>query len=313
MASRKQNGIYVECAIRAPLERVWALTQTPELHQRWDLRFSHITYLPKVTAEEPQRFLYETRIGFGAAIRGTGESVATKRTDGDTVSSLRFDSADPKSLICEGAGYWRYVENGDTLRFFTWYDYRVRFGTLGRAVDRLIFRPLMGWATAWSFDRLRLWAEEGIAPEQAMQLLAIHALARVTLAILWFWHGLVPKLIFRDVDEITMLVQAGVPASMLPFTLRSFGIAEVAMAILVLATWRWRGMFAVQIVLMVMALAGVAVRSPSYLTHAFNPVTLNLLVAVVAAIGWITCSRLPSAGHCVRIDPRLNPKHEEMH
>jgi hypothetical protein len=26
----------------------------------------------------------------------------------------------------------------------------------------------MGWATAWSFDRLRLWLERGITPERAL-------------------------------------------------------------------------------------------------------------------------------------------------
>ena len=46
MADRKQNGIYVECLIKAPLDTIWALTQHPEMHQRWDLRFSRITYLP---------------------------------------------------------------------------------------------------------------------------------------------------------------------------------------------------------------------------------------------------------------------------
>ncbi len=313
VADRNQIGIYVECRINAPLERVWALTQIPSMHQRWDLRFSNITYLPKATPEEPQRFLYETRIGFGAAIRGTGESVATRQTGSEAVSSLRFDSADPKSLIRDGAGYWRYVESGDTLRFFTWYDYRVRFGILGRAVDKAIFRPLMGWVTAWSFDRLRLWAEEAIAPEQAMQLFAIHAVARVALAFVWLWHGLVPKLIFRNADELTMLMQAGVPASLLPHMLQLFGTAEIAMALLVLATWRWRSMFVLQPMLMAAALAGVAMRSPAYLTHAFNPVTLNLLVIAIAAVGWIASTHLPSARRCLRIDPRLNPKHEEMH
>ena len=308
-----QAGIYVECTIDASLERVWELTQNPEMHQRWDLRFSRITYLPKASPDEPQRFLYETRIGFGAAIRGTGESVATKQTGGDTVSSLRFDSDDPKSLIREGAGYWRYVQTGGKLRFFTWYDYRVRFGIFGRAVDKVIFRPMMGWATAWSFDRLRLWAEEGVPPEHAMQCSAIHALARIAIAFVWLWHGLIPKLIFHDADEINMLVQAGVPAFLLPRLVSLFGIAEIAMAILVLLTWRRRAMFPLQAILMLGALAGVAVRSPGYLTHAFNPVTLNLLVVALAAAGWLASPRLPSARRCLRVDPRLNPAHEEMH
>jgi hypothetical protein len=64
----RMPGIYVETAIRAGLDDVWQKTQNPELHQRWDLRFSLIRYLPKREGE-PQRFLYETRIGLGLAIR----------------------------------------------------------------------------------------------------------------------------------------------------------------------------------------------------------------------------------------------------
>jgi hypothetical protein len=56
-------------------------------------------------------------------------------------------------------------------RFITRYDYDTRFGAPGRVLDRLVFRPLLGWATAWSFDRLRLWLEEGIAPETALRRL----------------------------------------------------------------------------------------------------------------------------------------------
>ena len=79
------------------------------------------------------------------------------------------------SLIREGSGYWRYVPTGDGIRFLTWYDYRTRFGPFGRVIDRLIFRPLMGWATAWSFDRLRLWIERGIDPALSMQRSLAHA------------------------------------------------------------------------------------------------------------------------------------------
>jgi hypothetical protein len=59
--------IYVEIPIRAPLEELWRHTQSPGLHQRWDLRFARIAYLPRPDPSLPQRFLYETRI-----LRGTG-------------------------------------------------------------------------------------------------------------------------------------------------------------------------------------------------------------------------------------------------
>jgi hypothetical protein len=67
--------IYVEIPIRVPLEELWRLTQTPDLHQRWDLRFTRIAYLPRPDSAAPQRFVYETRIGFGRAVSGEGETV----------------------------------------------------------------------------------------------------------------------------------------------------------------------------------------------------------------------------------------------
>ena len=40
-------SIYVEILVRAPMDDLWAHTQTPALHEKWDLRFSRIRYLPK--------------------------------------------------------------------------------------------------------------------------------------------------------------------------------------------------------------------------------------------------------------------------
>ena len=162
--------IYVETRIRAPLQAVWENTQRPELHERWDLRFTSIEYLPRSSDDEPQRFRYATRIGFGLRIEGTGESVGDRDGARGRTSALTFRSHDPKSLIREGSGYWRYVPTADGVRFLTRYDYQPRWGIAGRMVDRLLFRPLLGWATAWSFDRLRLWLEQGIPPERSRRL-----------------------------------------------------------------------------------------------------------------------------------------------
>ncbi len=206
---RASTGLYIEIRMKADMDLVWRLTQEPSLHQRWGLRFTRIEYLPKARDDDSQCFLYETRIGFGMAIRGTGESVAIRLSeDGAATSSLKFASEDRLSLISEGAGYWKYVPSSDGFRFLAWYDYRTRYGLVGQLAD-ILFRPLIGWATAWSFDRLRLWAEDGIAPETSLRVSAVHAICRVTLASVWIWHGLVPKLLFRDADEQMMLSQAG--------------------------------------------------------------------------------------------------------
>jgi hypothetical protein len=113
-------SIYVETLIKADLEEVWQYTQTPDLHARWDLRFTNIGYLPRPDPSAPQRFVYETRIGFGLHIRGEGETVATHEdASGVRTSSLRFWSDDPKSLIRVGSGYWQYVPVAGGVRFLT--------------------------------------------------------------------------------------------------------------------------------------------------------------------------------------------------
>ncbi len=58
---------------------------------------------------EPQRFRYATRIGFGLCVEGAGESVGNRTAEGQRTSVLKFWSDDPKSLIKEGSGYWKYI------------------------------------------------------------------------------------------------------------------------------------------------------------------------------------------------------------
>ncbi|MFF3911289.1 hypothetical protein ACFYZJ_36320 [Streptomyces sp. NPDC001848] len=161
-------GLYIEAHIRADLDELWERTQDPAQHRRWDLRFTEIDHLPGA-AGEPRRFRYATRVLPFLTVSGTGVSAGEKtRPDGTRTSALRFSSPHPLSLIAEGSGYWRYVPDGEGVRFLTGYDYRPRWGAFGSLADRLVFRPLMGWATAWSFDRLRLWLERGVTPERAL-------------------------------------------------------------------------------------------------------------------------------------------------
>jgi DoxX-like protein len=297
-------SIYVEIRIRGDIDELWRRTQDPGLHERWDLRFSEIVYLPRPDETVPQRFSYATRIGLGLGIRGEGESEGSRvGIGGERVSALKFWSRDRKSLILEGSGYWRYVPTPDGIRFLTWYSYRTRFGLPGRLVDAALFGPIMGWATAWSFDRLRLWIEQGIDPAVSGQRAVIHAVARLGIALVFLYHGLVPKLLYPDATELAMLLAAGVPASVGDRALIGIGLGEVAFGAGLLVAWRARWPLLATAALMVGAIAGVAYSSPGMLRAAFNPVTLNLSVAALAAIGWLTARELPSAARCLRERP----------
>jgi hypothetical protein len=169
--------LYVETRIRVERDVLWRRTQDPAEHQRWDLRFTSIDFLAREPGR-PQGFTYAIRIPW-RQVAGVGVTVGEKvRPDGQLTSALQFSSPDRLSPIRAGRGWWRYVPDGDGFRFLTGYDYDVRWGATGRFVDRWAFRPWMGWATAWSFDRLRIWCERGVPPERSRNLALGSALAR---------------------------------------------------------------------------------------------------------------------------------------
>lgn len=174
MLTRVGEPIYVESRIACEVDEIWRFTQDPAIHQRWDLRFTRIEYAPRSGSEQPQRFSYARRIAPGLWIHGFGETTGERRADdGSAASALRFWSEQARSLIRQGSGYWRYVPDGDGgVRFLTRYDYEPRWGALGSAIDRLIFRRAIGWATAWSFDAVRIWIERGIVPSGPLRALA---------------------------------------------------------------------------------------------------------------------------------------------
>jgi hypothetical protein len=295
-----REPIYVEIRIRCPIDDLWRLTQTPELHRRWDLRFTDIRYLDRPDETQPQRFLYETRIGLGLAVRGEGETVGAMEKDGARSSALKFRSDDPKSLIRTGAGYWKYFPTDDGIRFLTRYDYRTRFGAVGRAFDAAAFRPLMGWATAWSFDRLRLWLEEGVEPATSAALALIHGVARVVLGFIWVYQGVVPKLLFQDSGELDILRWSGLVAGSETRLLTLVGLAEVVFGVLLLTLWRVRSLFVANGLLLGLLLLGAAFSQPRLLVAPFNPVTLNLAMAGLGVVGYLSSSHLPTSLRCLR-------------
>lgn len=156
----RAKPIYVEIDIAADIDTVWHLTQDTDLHPRWDARFSRITPIGQLP-DGGYRFRYERRMPFHTIV-GTGTSLGERlRPDGSRTSALRFTTADRLSPLGEGRGYWRYLPIEGGTRFITGYDYAPAWG---RGLDAWLVRPLVGWMTAWSFDRLRIWAETGIEP-----------------------------------------------------------------------------------------------------------------------------------------------------
>lgn len=309
----RRSPIYVESLVRASIDELWAATQDPAQHQRWDLRFGQINYLPR-ERDEPQRFTYATTIIPGVTIAGTGESLGDRdRVDGTRWSGLKFWADDRRSLIRSGAGYWRYVPTGDGMRFITRYDYRTRWGRVGEAMDRVAFRPAFGWATAWSFDRLRLWLEDGVQPERSRDQAIVHAAAVTGLVGMWLYQGAVPKLLAVDAGEVALWQQS------LPLSergargaVRLAGAAEVAFGLVTLAKSSRRWPFIATAVMMP-ALAATAWRADRRLfTRAFNPASLNLAATALAVIAVASHDGRPSGRTPLRVAPDRQPDVGEL-
>lgn len=297
----RSNGIYVEIPIDTHMDRLWQYTQEPSLHQQWDLRFTSIEYLPKPTPTAPQRFLYTTAIGFGIRVAGEGESVGTRVADsGESTSALKFWSDAPISLIETGSGYWKYRPNGETIQFLTWYDYKARFGVLGALVDRWTFRPLIGWATAWSFDRLRLWLEKGITPAQSLRAFSIHVATHLALAFIWLYQGLVPKLLFPDSGEVEILRASGFFRGNEEMVLVLVGLVEILFGVLFLLPRLRRWLHYLNMLGLVLLGLGGILSQPSLLVQPFNPLTLTVAMIALSIVALINGDDVPYATRCKR-------------
>lgn len=294
----RAKQVYVEQFVACPMEQLWQHTQQPELHERWDVRFSAIQYLPRNDGEA-QRFLYTTRIGFGLHIRGTGATREHEGPEGRKVSALRFNSPQRLSLIRSGAGYWLYEPSADGVRFLTRYTYSTRFGAIGALFDRIVFRPLMGWATAWSFDRLRLWLEKGWRPELTLAMALLHGLSLLLLAGLWLYEGLVPKLLFPSRIELELLGGLGFSEPLARAALGTLGLAEAGLGLLLLV-YRRPALYRLQLLVLALLAAAAVWSRPEQLADPFNALTLTVPMLGLTAICLLAHPYAPQAGRCMR-------------
>lgn len=309
---RRRRPIYVETRINAPIDRVWDATQQPDEHQRWDVRFGTISYLPRANGE-PQRFTYATTVLPGVTIAGTGESLGDRdRPDGTWWSGLKFWAGDRRSIIDAGAGYWRYIPTDDGVRFLTRYDYRPRWGRVGELIDRWAFRPVFGWATAWSFDRLRLWLEHGARPERTRNQALAHAIAVGGLAGVFAYQGLVPKVWELDGGEVAIWQGLGLPHRSARRVVRAVGIVEAAFAFVTVARSHKRWPFVIALAAMPTLAIGAAKADRTILTKAFNPASLGLAVASLAGVALATKEGRPSCRRSLRRAPDPQPDVEEL-
>ena len=284
------------------MDKLWEATQTPHLHEQWDLRFSSITYLPK-EENKPQEFLYITKVAPGLQVEGWGKSVGSFHAeDGSRTSSLHFGTDQAISIIREGRGYWKYIPtNETTITFLTAYNYEASFGRLGKIFDRFIFRPLIGWGTALSFDVLKRWLEKSESPSAQYLRFFSKWLITFLFFFIWTYHGLIPKLINAHPAEVAMFQNAfPITSDQAIWAVMILGIIEVMFGTVWLLYRNKQRLFKLQIIIFPLLTVGAIFAEPGNLIHPFTPITFNIALIGLSIIGLMIGKDVPTARSCKR-------------
>ncbi|GAF12441.1 LOW QUALITY PROTEIN: hypothetical protein JCM19045_1638 [Bacillus sp. JCM 19045] len=292
----KSKPIYVETFIKSELDTVWMYTQEPDLHQQWDLRFSDITYIPKEEPDAPQQLPTKQISVF---VRLKAQVRVASREEKRKALILEVLADHPLSLIDNGGGYWKYIEHDGGVQFMTQYNYQTKWGPVGRIID-LIFKPLMGWATAWSFDALRLWLEKGIPPALSVSRSLIFLLCSFVLAFTWIYQGLVPKLLFQDSGELALFMATGWFQGNESLILYILGSAQVLVGIGFLFWSDRRCSIYLSIVALLGLGIGSLIQTTSIYAAPFNPATLTIAMVALSLIILLNRKDLPFASNCKR-------------
>ncbi|BFM08699.1 DoxX-like family protein [Halioxenophilus aromaticivorans] len=109
---------------------------------------------------------------------------------------------------------------------------------------------------------------------------------RVTVAFVWIYHGVFPKLLGPHPDELAMNMATGMSHEQAHAVAMLGGIGEVIFGLGVLILWRQRWPLVLSAVAMAVLLAFVIGYYPVVLTAAFNPVTTNIGVLALSLVAY---------------------------
>jgi hypothetical protein len=113
----------------------------------------------------------------------------------------------------------------------------------------------------------------------------IHLIARGSLAFVFIYHGLVPKILWLSPIEVNLVSAHGLNATLVsPLA----GVFEILLGCVIVLFWKSLLPIYLAISILVVLLVDVVFVMPTLLVEAFNPVTLNLVTIVIAYIIVIT-------------------------
>ena len=113
----------------------------------------------------------------------------------------------------------------------------------------------------------------------------IHTLARLTLAAIWFYLAIFPKVVFPDNVEMDIMMASGMfPGFEYPMFL-VLGLVELTLGLMMLFWWGSRIPWMSNVAFLLF-ITGISIISlPSVFIEPFNPLTLGVPMIALSAVG----------------------------
>ena len=119
------------------------------------------------------------------------------------------------------------------------------------------------------------------------KLMTIKVISRVSLGLVWFYEGLVPKLLFLRVDELNLVRKSGVFWRTPKWTLQVLGVTQIVLGIWLIAGWAERPAVAVATIWMVVLIVLVAGGNPAMLADPYGALIKDFCLVACAITVWV--------------------------
>jgi uncharacterized membrane protein YphA (DoxX/SURF4 family) len=117
-------------------------------------------------------------------------------------------------------------------------------------------------------------------------------LLRASLAVVWLWEGLGPKLLLVQAEELRVLEHLGLGREHAMALVHLAGVGEVLLGLLTLTLHgrALRGLLSVCLALLLLLPALVTLSQPELWLHPFGPLTKNVVLIAATSVLWRRCS-----------------------
>ncbi len=135
-----------------------------------------------------------------------------------------------------------------------------------------------------------------LAMEQT--LYSLKRIARVSLGVVWFYEGLVPKILYFNTnpEQIALVVRSGLYYPTPEATLIALGFAQAMGGVILIIGWAERAAVAVATVAMLVLMVLVATNKPDMLIDPFGALVKDLCLIACAVTVWKLAPMLRQGG-----------------